>query len=323
METNRMRIEVVVEREKKRYLEVFEQHLTQAGYSAKTIKNYKQVVLSLQRHYPDKILSELCDDEIWEFFRQSNWSTSYKNLVISSIKLFFDCYPRKCGSKSNDIPISRPATLPQSVNYLSRNEVISLLEHIENIKHKAIAMLIYGCGLKVCDILRIHTDDVYLQTAGIHITECSATLVKRVTLPITLIKVLTNYIDAFKPQLWLFEGKNPTQQYAERSIQNFMMKAAIQAKIEHHITPTILRNSYAIHFLSNGTGTIEQLHNSLNNKDKRVSLKFADAAILKRDGHQMNPLDALYHISEVMAAICLVLSILSDFELLIEIQLLI
>lgn len=323
METNLIKIEDDAEREKQICLEEFEQYLTQSGYSAKTIKNYKQVILSLQRHYPERILSELCDEEIWEFLRQSNWSTSYKNVVISSIKLLFDCYPRKGGSKSNSLLINRPATLPQSVSYLSKNEVKSLLEHLENIKHKAIAMLIYGCGLKVCDILRIHTDDVCFQTAEIHITECSTTLSKRVYLPVTLISVLMDYIDMCKPQLWLFEGKTPRQQYAERSIQNFIMKAAMQAKIEHHITATILRNSYAVHFLSNGTGTIEQLHYSLNTKDKRVSLKFADAAILKRNGHHMNPLDALFHISELMAAICLVLSILSDFELFSEIQLLI
>jgi len=205
---------------------------------------------------------------------------------------------KKCNSDSDILQNLRPATSPQTTRFLPESVVRTLLEQIKNIKHKSIVMLIYGCGLKVCEILSIRLEDMYLSAAGIYIADIPGTIDRRVDLPVTVVEALTEYVDLFQPKIWLFEGEKSGEPYAERSIQNFIKKAAMCAKIEHPITATILRNSYAKHFLSEGAGNIKELHNSLNNKDKRVALKFADVAILKKNGHQMNPLDALYRKTE-------------------------
>ncbi len=285
--------------EKPKCIELFVRHLTQSGYSPKTIKNYKQAILSLQRHYPGKILSELSNDEIQNFLQHCKGGTNYKNLVINSIKLFSDCVMKKRKIDSDILLISRPSSLPQTISFLPKSAVGTLLKQIKNKKHKSIVMLIYGCGLTVCDILRIRLENMYLNASGIYIADLPPGIIdRRVDLPVTLVEALTEYVDLFQPKIWLFEGQNPGRQYAERSIQNFIKKAAVQAKIEHPINATILRNSYAVHYLSDGAGGIEELQYSLSNKDKRVALKFADVAILKKNGHQMNPLDALYRKTE-------------------------
>jgi integrase/recombinase XerD len=62
---------------------------------------------------------------------------------------------------------------------------------------------------------------------------------------------LRDYYRAYKPKLWLIEGRNGDQ-YSARSIGKIVTVAAIKANIHKNVTPHTLRHSFATHLMESG-----------------------------------------------------------------------
>ncbi len=54
---------------------------------------------------------------------------------------------------------------------LSKEEVANILSSIDNIKHKAILMLVYSAGLRVGEVVRLKLEDIDSKRMLIHIKE--------------------------------------------------------------------------------------------------------------------------------------------------------
>lgn len=52
---------------------------------------------------------------------------------------------------------------------LSKEEVAKILSSVDNIKHKAILMLIYSAGLRVGEVVKLKPEDIDSQRMLIHI----------------------------------------------------------------------------------------------------------------------------------------------------------
>lgn len=63
---------------------------------------------------------------------------------------------------------------------------------------------------------------------------------------------LRNYFKEYRPQEFLFEGEKGGQ-YSGKSIENIVKQAAVRAGIKNHVSPHILRHSFATHLLEAGT----------------------------------------------------------------------
>lgn len=180
--------------EKPKCIELFVQHLTQSGYSPKMIKNYKKATSSLQRHYPGKFCQSCLTMKYRIFFSTvkgvqitKTWlstQSSYSQIVWWKnvrLTLIFEL-------------ISRPSSLPQTISFLPKSAVGTLLKQIKNKKHKSIVMLIYGCGLTVCDnIQNTFRKYVFECRSGVYIADLPPGIIdRRVDLPVTLVEALTN-----------------------------------------------------------------------------------------------------------------------------------
>jgi integrase/recombinase XerD len=77
---------------------------------------------------------------------------------------------------------------------------------------------------------------------------------------------------SFKPELWLFEGQTPREQYSEASLAKVLKMSCERAKIKKPVTLHWLRHSYATHLLENGTDLrfIQELLGHKNSKTTEI-----------------------------------------------------
>ena len=162
--------------------------------------------------------------------------------------------------------IQRPKISRRLPNVLSKEEIKNILEAHTNIKHKAMLSTIYSCGLRRSELLNLKFTDIDSKRNIVFIRKGKGKKDRITPLSPKLLEMLRNYYSVYKPQTWLFEGKNVGEQYSDTSLQAVLKQAVKKAKIKKQITLHWLRHSYATHLLESGTDLryIQELlgHNS-------------------------------------------------------------
>lgn len=153
--------------------------------------------------------------------------------------------------------------LPQPIN---ASEVQRLLKACTNIKHKAIIALLYGCGLRVSEVINLRMTDIDSTKNIINIIAAKGKKDRQVMLDESLLLLLRNYYRQYHPQEYLFNGQGSLQ-YSERSINQFLKHYAAIAGIKARLHAHLLRHCFATHALEQGTdiSIIQRLlgHNSI------------------------------------------------------------
>ncbi|AZI26088.1 hypothetical protein EA772_12320 [Pedobacter sp. G11] len=154
-------------------------------------------------------------------------------------------------------------TLPK---YLNKEEVKRILSVVTNSKHKAILSILYGCGLRLSELINLKIEDVDSKNEVITIRQAKGKKDRQVMLPKSLLPLLREYFEIHLPKIYLFEGQSQAQ-YSPRSVQSILQQAAVLANINKVVSPHMLRHSFATHLLENGADIryIQKLlgHNSL------------------------------------------------------------
>lgn len=179
---------------------------------------------------------------------------------------------------------------------LSYQEVRRLLIVPQLLKHRLILAMLYGCGLRRFELLNIKLPDVDLERKMLHIREGKGRKDRYVPLGEHLVRGLTTYLDAERPYVWLFNGKNnqgQLQQFSTTGVQWVIKEAVKRAGIKKHVTSHVLRHTYATHLLEMGLD-IFSLKELLGHTDIQTTLIYLHIAQMGR--HRVfSPLDKLYN----------------------------
>ena len=131
-----------------------------AGYSPKTIKSYIYTVRDLAKYYhrsPDL----LTDEEVRQFFlhliNERKLSKSSITIYLCGIKYFFETTLKK---KLNILDIVRPRSSKRLPVVLSQDEVKSILNLVERPLYRMALTIIYACGLRISEGVRLTTSDI-------------------------------------------------------------------------------------------------------------------------------------------------------------------
>jgi site-specific recombinase XerD len=149
----------------------------------------------------------------------------------------------------NHIPYAKkPKKLPL---VLSQEEVRNVLQAIHNEKHRLIAMVMYGAGLRVTEAVSLRVEDIDSKRMLLHVIQGKGRKDRLLPLPQSLLIRLRSYYRSCRPKYWLFPGGIPG---------NHLTRSAVERVIEDYrpvvgkpITPHTFRHCFATHHLEAGT----------------------------------------------------------------------
>jgi site-specific recombinase XerD len=151
------------------------------------------------------------------------------------------------------INIPRPKKERKLPEVLSQNDIPRILQSVNNEKHRAILTLTYSAGLRISEVVHLKIEDIDGERMLIHVRQGKGRNARYTILSREALKVLRNYIKAYRPKTWLFPGGKEGKHLTERSVQKIFERALKKAGIKKDVSIHSLRHSFATHLLENGT----------------------------------------------------------------------
>jgi len=271
----------------------FERKLTLQRYSASSIENYSSAVRSFLQvaekrfDQPDELNENEIEKYVYWKIRKDHISSSYQRMIVASIDKFYSSVVGKNLNIRHLYPSRIEHELPK---YLTRAEVKRMLQAVANPKHACIIKLLYGCGLRLNELLHLKISDIDSENMLIYIRHSKGNKYRAVMLSPTLLADLRSYYKSYHPKDYLFEGQDGGM-YSAKSVQTIVKTAATKAGITKTVSPHILRHSFATHLLENGTDIryIQQLLGHGSVKTTEIYTHITDIAKAKIK----SPLDML------------------------------
>ncbi|WP_228851538.1 site-specific tyrosine recombinase/integron integrase [Aegicerativicinus sediminis] len=230
----------------------FKDKLRLKKYSNNTARSYINCFERFINHFPDREIDDLDERDVRSYIDHmiaEQQSDSYINLAINSIKFYYETV--------QDMPyrfyaIERPRKRKRLPKVLSRGEVLQIIDCTNNLKHRCIVSLLYSSGLRRSELLNLEIIDIESKRMLVHIRDAKGNKDRYTILSEKVLNDLRDYYRQWKPKKYLFEGPN-NQRYSPNSVQKIVSRAANKAGILIHVTPHMLRHSFATHLLESGT----------------------------------------------------------------------
>lgn len=221
-------------------------------YSLNTARTYVALFNAFRNRFRDKQLSEINELDIRLYMQEivgKGLSPSYQNQAINAIKFY---YEQVLDMPQRFYEIERPIKARKLPEVLSEEEVKRMIAVTKNIKHKAIIVTIYSCGLRLSELLSLKITDVESDRGVVRIRNGKGKKDRTTVLSAVTLDLLRRYYKAYKPCEFLFEGVEG-KPYAAKSVHNIVKRALRLANINRHASAHTLRHSFATHLLENGT----------------------------------------------------------------------
>jgi site-specific recombinase XerD len=211
--------------------------------SPNTIETYDRAVAQFAAYFrrsPELLgLDEIRSYQVY-LVREKRVATGTLNIAVAALRFVY-CTTLGKDWKIESIPYAKaPRKLPK---VLSQDEILRFFDAISNLKHRAIVMTIYSAALRVSEAARLRVEDIDSQRMLIHVNLGKGRKDRLVTLSATLLEVLRDYYRAYRPQDWLFPGRDPERPITRDSIGRVVKRAG--KSIGKHVTPHSLRYAYA------------------------------------------------------------------------------
>jgi integrase len=186
-----------------------------------------------------------------------------------------------------------PALIPPSPLNLrgERGELLKILNSVDNLKHKAILMLVYSAGLRVGEVVKLKPEDIDSKRMLIHIKGAKGRKDRYTLLSEKTLEVLREYWRQYKPDKWLFEGARAGRYLSTRTVEKILEHACEKADIKKDVSVHTLRHSFATHLLEGGTDLryIQELLGHTSSKTTEIYTHVSTKSL----GKIKSPLDSL------------------------------
>jgi site-specific recombinase XerD len=221
-------------------------------YSFNTARNYTSLFAAFMHFFCGKPLLEINEHDITAYLHhivKKGMSPSYQNQVVNAIKFY---YEQVLDMPQRFYDIGRPRKERKLPMVLSEEEITALISVTTNIKHKAIIVTLYSCGLRLSELLGLKLKDIQSDRKVLFIRNGKGKKDRTTVLSEKTLELLRKYYLAYRPKQYLFEGAQGDR-YSARSVQNIIKNGLRAAEINKPASAHTLRHSFATHLLENGT----------------------------------------------------------------------
>ena len=272
------------------------------GFSVNSISSYKEDITKFRKFINNsKNPLEINADDIKGFLNNisKELNSTSQSRIISGLRSFFEFLIFEKYIKDNPLNlIESPKTSRKLPDVLSLEEIDVLISKIDlsqeqGERNLAIIELLYGCGIRVSELVDLKISDLFFEENFIKVTGKGN---KQRLIPIGNLtkQKINNYlnnsrnkvkvINTFNDHVFLNRrGKNLTR----AMIFTIIKKLAEKANFSKSISPHTFRHSFATHLLENGADlrTIQQLlgHESITTTEIYMHLdnKYLSEALNK------------------------------------------
>lgn len=221
-------------------------------YANNTVKTYISCFEAFINHYNEIEPEHINEKDIRSYLQkliQKGSSNSYLNQAINAIKFYYEVVMEM---PNRFYGMERPRREEKLPKVLSKEEVNSIIEHTNNIKHRCVVSLLYSAGLRRNELLNLVPEDIDGKRMTIKVRTGKGNKDRFTMLSETVLKELREYYKMWKPRKYLFEGPMGAK-YSAESVAKIVRQAAEDAKIKKRVSPHMLRHSFATHLLEAGT----------------------------------------------------------------------
>ncbi|WP_343588491.1 site-specific tyrosine recombinase XerD [Flavobacterium sp.] len=292
-----------------RYIKDYQSYLRiERGLSKNTIENYgfdiERLCLFLETNQidisPIKISDETLQQFIYSVAKEVNPRSQAR--IISGLKSFFNYLVFEDYRNDNPLElIEAPKTGRKLPDTLSLQEIDALIETIdlstnEGERNRAMLETLYGCGLRVSELISLKISDLFFDEGFIKITGKGN---KERFVPIGPLtqKYIDIYRNAIRCNLIIKKGAEDTlflnrrgNQLTRAMVFTIIKDLAEKVGLKKNISPHTLRHSFATHLLENGADlrSIQLMlgHESITTTEIYVHL---DRSFLKEVMHSFHP----------------------------------
>lgn len=220
-------------------------------YANSTVRTYVNFFEMFINHYKEKELNTIDESDVRAFLQKlihRNVSNSYLNQAINAIKFYYEVVLEM---PNRFYEIERPRKESKLPTVISKEEVLSIINSTNNIKHKCIVQLLYSSGLRRSELLNLKLVDVDSKRMLLRVEGSKGNKDRFTLLSKTALIDLRVYFNEWKPKNYLFEGQLGGK-YSTSSVVKVVKNAASKAGIRQVVTPHVMRHSFATHLLESG-----------------------------------------------------------------------
>lgn len=226
-------------------LEIYKEKLRFKNYSKRTIEVYSHYFEQFLLNENIKDAYQISLINITSYLENFNYtSISQQNQIIGSLKLFAKYILGKKDVHLNKI--ERPRKEKKLPKIIESEYLKKQIMKIDNLKHKAIIMLGFSCGLRVSEVINLKIEDIDSKRMIINIRNAKGRKDRIVVLSELMLETLRDYYKKYKPKEYMFNGQFSAI-YSAKSC-NQIVKKYIGKQYHFHL----LRHSHATTMLESG-----------------------------------------------------------------------
>jgi integrase/recombinase XerD len=228
-------------------LKKLEIELKLRGYSKKTIKEY----LYHNKNFINFIHKDLItQDDIKEYLAfllsEREYSPRSVGLVFSALKFYY----KDVLKQDIFIGLKPPKLEKRLPTFLTKEEILGMIESTKNFKHRLLIEFLYSSGLRVSECVGMRIENIDLTDSLAKVVGGKGNKDRHVILSKKLIDGLTKFIGDRQTGCLFDLGKGALSvRQAQRVVKNAAARAGIKKRVYCHA----LRSSFATHLLEKGT----------------------------------------------------------------------
>ena len=221
--------------------------------SANTQRTYLTAVTGITKHYqksPEKLSKKMIEDYLLFLKNDKGKCANSCASALSGLRFFYNHVAEQ--KISIDYSLARKVRNLPTV--LPKEDIWSIINATDNLKHRMILMTTYSAGLRASEVIALKPDNINSKTMLIKVNgkggkQRYSLLAKR------LLPELRQYYKTYRPKTYLFPSSykhKKHQPLSYESVRNLYEKARKKAGVKNGVGIHTMRHSFATHLLEAG-----------------------------------------------------------------------